>query len=320
MKLIRAFLKLIRWKNLFFIVITQWLFYFVLIASMHFNDIDFKNPFSAQHVLFYLLIAASVLIAAAGYAINDYFDMHIDAVNKPEKVVVGRELKRRWVIFWHLLFSVSGLILSLYISYRTGSWIIVIANAICVLLLWFYSTTFKKKLLTGNIIISALTAWVIVVVYFFAGAGIAKFDVWNENAYAFDARKLFKFTFLYAGFAFIVSLIREVVKDLEDMHGDAKYQCKTMPIVWGVPAAKVFNAVWIVICIALLAVVQLYAWQSGWWISALYINIGIILPLIFVLKNLYNAVLPSDYHRISRLVKLLMLTGILSMLFFKFFG
>jgi 4-hydroxybenzoate polyprenyltransferase len=318
MKLLVAFLRLIRWPNLLFIAITQWLFYFSVVASLRVEENSTIATGTSHYLLFYLLIAASVMIAAAGYIINDYFDMHIDAVNKPDKVVVDKVVKRRWAIVWHLVLSALGVLLSLYISYKTGKWIIAIANFCCVFLLWFYSTTFKKKLLSGNILIAALTAWVIVVVYFFAGAGIINYEGWHGGVYNFDIRRLYKFTILYAGFAFIVSLIREVVKDLEDMYGDAKYHCKTMPVVWGVPATKVFTAVWIVVCIALLVIVQLYAWQSGWWLSAIYSIILIIIPLGFILKDLYKAVIPPDYHRISRLIKLVMLTGILSMLFFKF--
>ena len=318
MKLLVAFLKLIRWPNLLFIAFTQWLFYFSVVDSLRVGISLSIPPVSSHHLLFYLLIAASVLIAAAGYIINDYFDMHIDAINKPDKVVVDKTLKRRWAILFHILFSISGVLLSLFISYKTGKWIISIINIFCVLLLWLYSTTFKKKLLSGNIIIAALTAWVILVVYFFAGAGNINYAGWHEGGYELDIRKLYKFTILYAGFAFIVSLIREVIKDLEDMFGDAKYDCKTMPIVWGVPAAKVFTAVWIVVCIALLVIVQLYVWQSGWWVSALYSIFLIILPLIIILKGLYDAVLPADYHRLSGMIKLVMLGGILSMLFFKF--
>ena len=244
--------------------------------------------------------------------------MHIDAINKPDKVVVDKILKRRWAILLHILFSITGLLISLFISYKTGKWIISIMNIFCVLLLWFYSTTFKKKLLSGNIIIAALTAWVIIVVYFFAGAGNISYGGWHVGVYEVDIRKLYKFTILYAGFAFIVSLIREVIKDLEDMFGDAKYDCKTMPIVWGVPATKVFTAVWIVVCIALLFIVQLYVWQSGWWLSALYSIFLIILPLVLILKGLYQAVLPPDYHRLSGMIKLVILAGILSMLFLKF--
>lgn len=319
MKLLVAFFKLIRWPNLLFIAITQWLFYFAVVDSIQLQTTTISAAYPYNHLLFYLLIVSSIMIAAGGYIINDYFDIQIDTINKPERVVVDRIVKRRWAIAWHILLSLLGVLGSLYISYKTGTWIILIANIFCVLLLWFYSTTFKKKLLAGNIIISALTAWVIVVVYFFAGAGVLNYNGWHEGSYSFDIRKLFKFTMLYAGFAFIVSLVREVIKDLEDMHGDAQYNCKTMPVEWGVPATKVFTAVWIVVCIALLAVIQLYAWQTGWWFSAAYSMMLIILPLLYILRELYRAVIPTDYQRLSKLVKLVMLTGIMSMLFFKFY-
>lgn len=320
MKLLTAFLKLVRWPNLLFIAITQWLFYFCVVSSLQDESGNITASLPFNHSLFYLLMSASVLIAAAGYIINDYFDLQIDAINKPEKIVVDKVVKRRWAILWHMVFSLTGILLSAYISYRTGSVIILLANMGCVLLLWVYSTTFKKKLLSGNIMIAALTAWVIVVVYFFAGADMINFRGFYKGLYPFDIRKLYKFTILYAGFAFIVSLIREVIKDLEDMYGDAKYKCKTMPIVWGVPASKVFTAVWIVVCIAALAIIQLYMWQSGWWVSAVYCILLIILPLILILRLLYKATIPADYHRISSIVKFVMFTGIMSMLFFKFYS
>lgn len=310
MKLIAAFFKLIRWPNLFFIALTQCLFYFCV-----FETLLIQPGYDHKHFLFYLLVIASVVIAAGGYIINDYFDLQIDAINKPGKVVVDKIIKRRWAIMWHWLLSGVGILLSLYISYKIGSWIIAIANIICVVLLWVYSTTFKKMVLSGNVIIAALTAWVIVVVYFFCGANIA---VWQQANIPFDAPKFFKFMILYAGFAFIVSLIREVVKDLEDVKGDSKYNSRTMPIAWGIPASKVFTGVWLVVCIAALVIVQLYAWQTGWWIVTVYTIVLIIIPLLIILKKLYIATSPPQYHQLSTYVKLVMLAGILSMLFFIF--
>lgn len=318
MKTVTAFFRLIRLPNLIFIALTQILFYTCVVFSLHREWVpDFR--FSRQEwMLLSLLILASVFIAAAGYIINDYFDRSIDAINKPEKVVIDRTVKRRWAIMWHLVLSAIGLLLSAYVAYRTKTYTIFFANIACVFLLWVYSTTFKKKLLSGNIMIAALTAWVIVVLYFFSGASLLDVKGWNEQSFQFDIRKLFKVTILYAGFAFIVSLIREVVKDLEDMHGDARYHCKTMPIVWGVPATKVFAAVWLVVAMASLAIIQVYAWQSGWWYSALYCIVLIIVPMGQVLRLLYKAVTPAHYHHISSYIKWIMLAGILSMIFFRF--
>lgn len=314
MKLLAAFFKLIRWPNLFFIALTQCLFYFCV-----FHSLFTGATYAYQDQLFFLLVIASLFIASAGYIINDYFDMLIDAVNKPQKLIVDKVIKRRWAIMWHWLLSLAGLLISFYVSRMTGKWIILFVNICCVLLLWFYSTHFKKKLLVGNVIIAALTAWVIIVVYFFAGAGLMDINGWKQAQYPFDIRKLFKFTMLYAGFAFIVSLIREVVKDLEDLEGDSRYNCKTMPVVWGINASKVFTAVWLVVCIAALSIVQLYALQSGWWISAVFCILFIIFPLLFILRKLYKANKQVDYHTISTAVKLVMLSGILTMLFFSFF-
>ena len=308
MKSLFAFLRLIRWPNLVFILLTQSLFYYVVFAC----GVADRHQFHPQR-LFLLLMTASALIAAAGYIINDYFDLHIDAVNKPGKVLVRKLIRRRWAIVWHLVLSGAGIVISLYISYRLRSSIIVIVNTCCVLLLWFYSTTLKKKLLSGNILIAALTAWVIVVVYFFCGGNDIE---WHGPASPFNARRLFKFTVLYAGFAFIISLVREVIKDLEDMEGDAKYNCRTLPISWGVPAAKIFTGVWMVVCMASLVIVQLYAWRSGWWVVAPYTVFLIIIPLAVVLKKLARAVTAADYHLLSSYLKFIMLAGILSMLFF----
>lgn len=313
MQMIFSFLRLVRWRNLFFIALTQWLFYFFIVRSLQFEPHSLLSSF---HPLFYLLIIASVLIAAGGYIINDYFDLQIDTINKPERVVVDRLVKRRWVIVWHFIFSIAGIAASLYISYRTGYWVIVLVNLICVLLLWFYSTHFKRQLLIGNLVISALTAWVIVVVYFFAGAGLLNYNGWHEGEYNFDMRKLYQLTVIYAGFAFIISLVREVVKDLEDMYGDWRYQCKTMPIVWGVPVSKMFAGVWIIVCSAALLIMQFYMWQSGWWEEALYTIFLVIIPLLIALRLLYLAKVPADFHKLSNFLKFIMFSGILSMLFF----
>lgn len=129
-------------------------------------------------------------------------------------------------------------------------------------------------------------------------------------------KRLYKFAILYAGFAFLLSVIREAVKDLEDLEGDIKYGCRTMPIVWGVPAAKVYTAIWLVVCVGMLTAILIYAGLSGWWVASLYIAIAILIPLFMILFALGKAGAPEAYHKISSMLKLVMLAGILSMLFF----
>jgi 4-hydroxybenzoate polyprenyltransferase len=319
MKLVIAFLRLIRWPNLVFIVITQLLFYYCITLPI-FNQ-HASNPYLPALIL-YLTIIASVLIAAAGYIINDYFDLNIDRVNKPDKLVVEKIIKRRWAIMWHLILSFIGIVLSFYISIVLADWYVVVAviNLICVFALWIYSTTYKRRLLIGNILISALTAWTILVLY------VAEFPHWfkinpeMKKAYDLSMAKLFKYAVLYAGFAFIISLIREVIKDMEDMEGDARYGCKTMPIVWGIPATKVFTAVWLIVLTAAMVIIQVYAAYLGWWFSVVYCIVFIVIPLLWILQKLYKAQVTKDYHQLSNAVKFVMLAGILSMIFFKIYA
>src|SRR5439155_8333822 len=126
-------------------------------------DPSYPDPLTPK--LFYLLSLSSILIAAAGYIINDYFDLNIDRVNKPDKVVVDKIIKRRWTILWHWILSGLGVLLGAYVSWKLRNPIVGLATLGCVVLLWFYSTTFKRRLVIGNVIISLLTAWVILVLY-----------------------------------------------------------------------------------------------------------------------------------------------------------
>ena len=306
MKTILAFLKLIRWQNLLFIVITQILYEYCIYLPIYGSHSTYQLGF---------IVLASVLIAAAGYIINDYFDLNIDQINKPDRVIVNNAVSRRWAIFWHLAFSLLGLFFTVLALPPSLFWYLILANLLSILLLWLYSTNFKKQLLIGNVIISILTSWVILILFF------SKTPLSVDNIISADHKeiRLFRLTMLYAGFAFIISLIREVLKDMEDRVGDARYGCKTMPIVWGLPASKVFVAVWIIVLAGTLVILQLYVLAYGWWLSIAYCLLAIVAPLLIVLSKLTAAQTQQDFHLLSRYVKAIMFTGILSMLFFYYY-
>jgi len=187
------------------------------------------------------------------------------------------------------------------------------------LLLWVYSTTFKKKLLTGNIIISGLTAWTVLVLYFATNTSLSLTGR-IPTELASGMHRIYKFAALYAGFEFIISLIREVVKDIEDMEGDARYNCKTMPIVWGVPASKVFVGVWLVVLVGALIIVQFYVLQLGWGLNALYVLILVIIPLGWILNKFYQAQTTAQFHNVSNMIKFVMFTGICSIILVKLYS
>lgn len=305
-QLLSPFFKLIRLPNLIFIVLTQVLFQFCIYYPIYDNNIP-----AGDTLQFILLVLASVFVAAAGYIINDYFDINIDMINKPGKTVLGRHLSRRWALAWHLILSTLGIILTAIAVNPVARWYIVFANIGSVILLWFYSARFKKDAVIGNVIVAILTAWTIMIIF------LSKYsfaDAFRDVSY--EQVRFFRFAVLYSGFAFIISLIREAVKDIEDMHGDAKFGCKTMPILWGVNATKAYVAVWVTMLIAMLVVIQIYVLQFGWWLAVIYCILFITVPLLYTFHKLLNASTTKDYHGLSNLSKLVMLTGILSMIFF----
>src|SRR5215471_16883803 len=161
MKLLIAFFRLIRSLNLLFIALTQFLFQYCIVIPVFHRA---QAPLVLSTPLFIALVLASLCIAAAGYIINDYFDINIDEVNKPDRLVFDKLIRRRWAILWHLGLSFTGILLSVLIAWKTRAWWLIFANMAVVAALWFYSTTFKRKLLSGNIIISFLTAWVVLVI------------------------------------------------------------------------------------------------------------------------------------------------------------
>ncbi len=314
MKKIAAFLQIIRWPNLVFIILTQVAFYFFVIQTQ-------SIYIRLQELHFVLLVLASVCIAAGGYIINDYFDINIDIINKPHKLIIGKIFKRRTAIIMHFVLSGLGIILSFYVSIAMQQqwWWVGYANAFITVLLVFYSITLKRKLLSGNIVVALLIAWVILLLV------LSQFQLQVPNkqdalltkeAYS----KLFRIGILYASFAFIITLMREVVKDMEDYIGDLNDGCKTMPIVWGFSVSKAFVGFCTVILIALLLILQIYVLQFYWYGAVAYCFILIVLPLFFSLKVLLAAQSTLQFTTLSNLYKAIMLVGILSMIFFKIYA
>ncbi len=312
MKTIVAFFKLIRSINLLFIIVTQSLFYYIIILKPLLQA-GLATELTASN--FYLLVIASVCIAAAGNIINDYFDINIDHINKPQRIVVDKFISRRWVIFWHLCLSLFGVCCSFYVSYHIKQPWLVLANTACVLLLFVYSASFKKQFLVGNILVSALTAWVILVLV------LPEYNLHTyQTEYNLVYDKMLRIGILYAIFSFIISLIREVIKDIEDVDGDAKNGCKTMPIVWGKKISKAFVLLLIILLAISLAIVQFYVLRFKWYISIAYCFVAIIFPLVLLAIKLQKANTSKDFATLSSLVKLIMLTGISSMLFFAYYN
>lgn len=184
---------------------------------------------------FFLLVFSVVLVAAAGNIINDYFDVKADRINKPERLIVGTHIKRRWAMFMHWSFSSVGSLIALYLSWQYNNWWLFIISVVSVNILWFYSSVFKRKFLSGNIMVASLLGIVPIYVYVFNLNRI--YTTLPDKT--FDASGLiFKITFMLAGIAFLINLIREFIKDIADVRGDLQIGSRTLPIVLGIRRTK----------------------------------------------------------------------------------
>ena len=310
MKKIAAFFTLVRWPNLLFIVLTQYLFFYAVLHPLFVKE-GVHNNLNLLYLT--LLVVSSVFIAGAGNIINDYFDRNIDLINKPDKVIIGKYIHRHWAISCHIFLSTVAVFIGFYLDAKAGTFLLGITNSICVTLLFIYSVVLKRKALWGNVIISLLTAWTVSVVTFSeTKALISGFSEANISA-------ITRITILYTSFAFIISLVREMVKDAEDLEGDRKYGCTTFPLLFGIPATKVFIYIWLLILIGLLINLLFYILPFGWWLGMLYIIVFVLLPLFKIALQLKNAYTPAEFHKISTLIKMVMLTGICSMMFFWYY-
>lgn len=221
-----AFFKLIRIGNLLMMVLT-------LMGVFYANSCQLPNP--SNLVYFGMLIVSIVSVAAGGYAINDYFDLRSDRKNKPEKLVVGKYIKKRWAIIIHWTFSLLALSLSFYLSYCLHSWLYFMVHLLAILMLWYYSTIVKRVILLPNLVISLLIAILPLLVI----------HVMHDLFLPIIHKNLLMFVSL---FMFILNMAREIVKDVQDMEGDALRAIKTVPLAYGRKRAYFFSAA-LLICL-----------------------------------------------------------------------
>jgi len=325
-------LRLIRFPNLVIIALTMVSVRYGLLETLWKHVIaDMLNEgFLVQGIRlhmsgfnFGLLLLSTLLIAAAGYIINDYFDTKTDRINKPEKVVVGRSVKRRVAMALHLSMSAVAFIIAVYIAHRIGNIRLAGIQAFSIAALWFYSTLLKKQFLSGNILIALLAALVplTVGIYEFASGALPDLELLNVNVSNFGTLLLKRGAMLVAGFAlfaFLTNLVRELVKDIEDIEGDLADGCRTLPIVIGETQAKFIAMSIVVFTLIVLSFIQVFIWNFNLFLLFSYLLIAVQLPLLVLLIQLYTANTKIHYSRASLMCKLIIVTGVLSMWAFKF--
>jgi 4-hydroxybenzoate polyprenyltransferase len=271
-----AMLRLTRFGNLLIIGFAQTATAFFLVGSH-----------TWQTFSLWLLSSSTIIIAAAGYIINDYYDIKIDYINKPERVVIGKIIPRRFAILFHTLFSVGGIAIGFYLSWQIG-----VIHFFSAFMLWLYSNSLKRLPLIGNVVIAFLTALSVFI--------IAVFYKTNINL-----------ILIYSLFAFFISLVREVVKDMEDLKGDITFGCKTLPILWGIRKTKYFLYSVLVVFVLLVLILDSYFTI----LPSVYFMSFFFFPLAWFALRLHRADTVKDFRWLSNLSKIIMLLGIISMLF-----
>ena len=294
------FFKLIRWKNLVIVALTQYLIRYTLL-------IPFVEFLSLNNMQFLLLVISTVLVAAAGYIINDYFDILVDQLNE-RKVIVGNTIKRREAMALHFIFSGLGVGIGFFLGWKVGMWNLGFINLFSASALWFYSTHFKRNYLSGNLLISLLSALVLLIV--------AVYDILPASEQNdINAIVIFKIICIYAAFAFITTLIREIVKDLEDLEGDQKMGYETYAIVSGKKKAKNIVQTLSLLTIFGVAWILHSQFQADLY-SFLYVLFFVEFPFLYFVWKLKNAESSADFYSLTGLIKIIMLSGTLSMLVF----
>lgn len=308
------FFQLIRYKNLLFIVLIQLLMQQVIIAPL-LQKYGFEYVSADLSLL--LLIIATVTIAAAGYVINDYFDIKIDRINKPDRQIVGNTVSKQQAMLLHQILTGIGVICGLILAWQLRSFSLGFIFIIAPGLLWFYSASYKRQFLTGNLIVSLLSALSVLVVGIMSVADLKL--AYNDLLFQTTIpAEIYSWVGGFAVFSFLLTLIREQIKDMEDVEGDKEMECRTVAIVWGEKRTKIFIYSLITLTILLLFFVSKQIIPFSDPLSFKYILFGLIIPLLALCYLVFKANNARTLHTASTFAKYIMLLGVIYSFVFYF--
>lgn len=297
-----VFLKLIRWPNLVIIALVQYLIRFFIIDSLN-------VPHYLDHLYFFLGVVCSVSLAAAGYVVNDLFDLDADNHNKPHRMVIGRQITEStgWGIyaFFNIVAFITGYILAQHIN-MPGLWLLPVVAAA---LLYLYSIDLKKRPVIGNFVVSLLTALPVFLVAVYDILPAATPD--NADV----IRPVFYVILVYALFAFYSNFIREIIKDAEDLEGDQDQRYRTIAVILGRDYIRYVIVILILVMLVFTGYFNVYLFSSDLY-SSLYLLLFVNLPTLYLIFKIFRARQKEDFKQASTLMKLIMLTGIVSMVVF----
>ncbi|RPG54105.1 MAG: hypothetical protein CBC44_001255 [Flavobacteriales bacterium TMED84] len=312
--------KIIRWKNLVIISLSQIFIKFFLIDFFIQKD-------QLLNENFVILLIVTILIAASGYIVNDIYDYNLDQINKPEKVVLGKFLKSRDAILIYMLFNSLAIALSIFLCIKINQEIYILFFLLIIYCLWLYSKKLKKYKIIGNILIA-----------FFISLSLLNVPLFSyKNILSDDIFFVFLIISIFSVLAFLINVKREIIKDIEDIEGDRMHKVKSLPIIFGIKKSRLVTI--IIGIILMFAISCIITFQILILKSDLFLDIGgnqfsdpqiwganyistfymvIILIMFFYAELLIlNAESKTNFTKVSKLLKVIMFLSLLSIPIFS---
>ena len=297
---LKDFLIFIRWKNVILISMIMFLIKFALFEKFELNV-------TLDNFHYFLLTISTVFIAIAGYIINDIYDVKADEINKPNRLFVGKKIGRTQAYNLFIAFNSVGLLIGMYLSHHIGHTSYFIIYVLTSLLLYQYAKQLKRIFIVSNVLVSF--------VVFLSIALPSVFDLLPVTNAFNESKQMvgFKLLLLFAVFGFFLTLLREIVKDMEDIKGDAEIEARTIPIVLGIKKTKAILG--IITLFLFMAIVYFAYMLMNFDLSAsIYLSIFVAIPLVYFVLDLWKTKDKKGFHRSSGILKLIMLMGILTIL------
>lgn len=309
-EIIKPYLRLLRVGNLVFTAILLYVMEkWVALPLLQTAQFGEQMPWW----VLMLLIISTVLIAAGGYVINDYFDVKIDRINRPDDVVVTRYISREGAMRLFMALSGIGVVTGLTAAWWAHSWTLMMVYIVIPGLLWFYSASYKRQLLVGNMVVAFVAALVPLLVAI-ANADYLRHLYGETLAYTPIVGELYVWLGGFSAFAFLTTIAREIMKDIEDIEGDREMECRSIPIVWGEKTSKVIITLLLSGTAALIAYIHFYVlpfptdWQA---FATRYAVFGLIVPIICAITLLWAASNKLELHRAQLITKFVMFMGVM---------
>lgn len=299
------FLSIIRYPNLIMLALFQSVIWFYLLEQ-------YQVPKSVSDYFLIVHILATLFIAAAGNIINDIYDLEIDQINKPHKIWIPNlmSLKKAWLFYISL--NVLGLIAGFWVSWELNKIWFWSLYWIPVFLLFLYAIRIKKVLYLNNIMVAGLITYSLFLVFKLALSGVNALQYYSGN-FGFTLQETLSYVLL---FAFILNWIREIVKDAEDVIGDTAHGVNSLPSKFG--WAYTLNGI-LLLTFFLIGIILAIAVSNriNQKFFAIYLILAVGLSLFLFVKQLKFAKQPKDYHKLSMLLKIIMLIGFFSVFLIK---